>query len=162
MNGSRGQVTIRLPYPIKVESFTLDHVSWRIVTEYTLESAPKKVQVIAYPPCDEPERCGALGFDVSEPMQVAQFEYSTEGSVSQTFDSIFVSSTSTPESDHENEIEEEDGEEGGSCSKEAAACTKPPHIEVAAITLKVLENHGNPDYTCIYRFRVHGQQILIL
>ncbi|CAG5129026.1 unnamed protein product, partial [Candidula unifasciata] len=27
------------------------------------------------------------------------------------------------------------------------------------ITLKILNNHGNPDFTCIYRLRVHGQPI---
>lgn len=25
------------------------------------------------------------------------------------------------------------------------------------VTLKILNNNGNPDYTCIYRFRVHGE-----
>lgn len=24
------------------------------------------------------------------------------------------------------------------------------------VRLKVLSNHGHPDYTCLYRFRVHG------
>lgn len=27
---------------------------------------------------------------------------------------------------------------------------------VRIVTLKVLSNSGNPDYTCLYRFRVHG------
>jgi Sad1 / UNC-like C-terminal len=150
MDGSHGQVTIRLPYTIKVESFTLDHVSRRIIPDDMLETAPKKVKVIAYPPCSHPEECGGLGFDVSEPMEVAQFEYDIEGSISQTFNSVFVSALPPVT----NEI---DGD--GSCSAEAAACTSPPHIDVAAITLKVTENYGSPDYTCIYRFRVHGSQV---
>lgn len=28
-----------------------------------------------------------------------------------------------------------------------------------AVELSVLSNHGNPDYTCIYRFRVHGTAV---
>ncbi|KAG2788853.1 hypothetical protein PC129_g3998 [Phytophthora cactorum] len=28
---------------------------------------------------------------------------------------------------------------------------------IDGITLEVLSNHGNPEYTCLYRFRVHGQ-----
>ncbi|ETP47644.1 hypothetical protein F442_06428 [Phytophthora nicotianae P10297] len=28
---------------------------------------------------------------------------------------------------------------------------------IDGITLDVLSNHGNPEYTCLYRFRVHGQ-----
>ena len=29
---------------------------------------------------------------------------------------------------------------------------------VDAVTLKVKSNHGHPDYTCLYRFRVHGDE----
>ncbi|GFN98307.1 sun domain-containing protein 2 [Plakobranchus ocellatus] len=29
------------------------------------------------------------------------------------------------------------------------------------VTLKVLSNHGNPDYTCIYRLRVHGRPFFL-
>merc|ERR1712216_1116253 len=28
---------------------------------------------------------------------------------------------------------------------------------VRYVTLEVLSNHGNADYTCLYRFRVHGE-----
>lgn len=149
MEGSSGQVTIRLPYLLRLESFTLDHVSWRIVPEDMLETAPRRIKVIAYPPCYHPEDCGGLGFDISEPMEVAQFEYEIEGSIAQTFNSIFVQSP-----------RDSDQDEDGSCSAEKAACTSPPQMDVAAITLKVLENYGSPDYTCVYRFRVHGEQIL--
>ncbi|CAH0517194.1 unnamed protein product [Peronospora belbahrii] len=30
---------------------------------------------------------------------------------------------------------------------------------IDGITLEVLSNHGHPDYTCLYRFRVHGQPV---
>lgn len=149
MDGSSGQVTLRLPYSIRVESFTIDHVSSRILPEYTLETAPRKMKVIAYPPCDHPEACGALGFDASDPMQVAQFEYDITGTMTQTFNSIFVSLPQASDQD-----------DNGSCSTATAACTTPPKIDVAAVTLKVTDNYGSPDYTCIYRFRVHGEQII--
>ena len=29
---------------------------------------------------------------------------------------------------------------------------------VDAVTLRVKSNHGHPDYTCLYRFRVHGDE----
>lgn len=110
------------------------------------------MKVVAYPPCENPQKCGGIGFDASDPMEVAQFEYEIDGPVIQTFDSIFASAASTVVP------EEEDSKD--SCSAEAAACTTPPNIDVAAVTLKIVENYGSPDYTCIYRFRVHGEQIL--
>jgi len=162
MEGSQGQVTIRLPYPIQVESFSLDHVSWNIVPEGAYKSAPKKLKVLVYPPCLEPEDCGALGFDGNDPMEVAQMNFEIDGPSVQTFDSIFVPSSAVQgiaAAAAENELGTEP-EEGASCSNEAAACSAPPKIDVAAVTVKILENHGNPDFTCLYRFRVHGEQVL--
>ena len=31
--------------------------------------------------------------------------------------------------------------------------------EFPAVTLRVTANHGHPDYTCVYRFRVHGEGV---
>lgn len=165
MDGTRGQVTIRLPYPIKVESFTLDHISWSIVPEGAHKSAPKKLKVIAYPVCQDQDECGALGFDGSDPMEVAQMEYDVDGPTIQTFDSVFVQEKAKSREVRSNELDadepydddDDDDEDETSCS---ASCSTPPEISVAAITVKILENHGNPDYTCLYRFRVHGEQIL--
>lgn len=168
MDGNRGQVTIRLPYPIKVESFSLDHVPYSIIPEGMHGTAPKKLKVIAYPPCLEPGECGALGFDATDPMEVAKVEYDMEGPMVQTFNSIFVQPTTDDDDDDNDdddddesgaELGQDDEEKGASCSQEAAACSTPPKIDVAAITVKLLENHGNPDFTCIYRFRVHGEQV---
>ncbi len=165
MDGSRGQVTFRLPYAIKLESFSLDHVPWSIMPEGVYTSAPKKLKVIAYPPCLEPNICGALGFDAADPMEVAHIEYDMDGPVVQTFDSIFVQAAKPrafrADDEAEIDVDEDEGEdEVTSCSQEAAACSSPPEMDVAAITVKILENHGNLDYTCIYRFRVHGEQVL--
>lgn len=167
MHGTTGQVTIRLPYPIKVESFTLDHISWNIVPEDAYKSAPKKIKVIAYPVCADPHECGALGFDSTDPMEVARMEYDMDGPTIQTFDSIFVQKNAKPreaiesdELDEEDELDNDEDDATPSCSVETASCSTPPEINVAAITVKILENHGNPDYTCLYRFRVHGEQIL--
>lgn len=170
MDGNRGHVTIRLPYPIKLESFSLDHVSWNILPEDAHTSAPKRLKVIAYPPCPDDDDCGALGFDFLDSMEVAHFEYKVDGPAVQTFDSIFVQaakpqSTNDDDDDGDDDnlgIELDDGESDdlASCSQEAAACSTPPEIDVAAITIHILENHGNTDYTCLYRFRVHGEQVL--
>lgn len=31
------------------------------------------------------------------------------------------------------------------------------NIPVKIVTLEILSNWGHPDYTCIYRFKVHGK-----
>ena len=92
-------------------------------------------------------------------------EYDVDGPSIQTFDSIFVQKNKTPREvmqTDELDADELDNDEDAetSCSVEAASCSTPPKITVAAITVKILENHGNPDYTCMYRFRVHGEQVL--
>jgi hypothetical protein len=163
MEGRNGQVTIRLAYPVKVDTFSLDHVSYDIVPVDMEMTAPKRIRVIGYPPCIEDE-CRALGFDVTDPMEIAQINYDKEGPSVQTFDSVWVQAANSASStfkdedeedeDDEDELEEEDDE--GSCA-EAISCSSPPRIDVAAITLKIIENSGNPEYTCMYRFRVHGE-----
>jgi hypothetical protein len=32
-------------------------------------------------------------------------------------------------------------------------------IPIDAVTLEIKSNYGNPSFTCLYRFRVHGEQI---
>ena len=36
---------------------------------------------------------------------------------------------------------------------------KQMFVPVKFITLEILENNGKPDYTCLYRFRVHGELV---
>lgn len=104
-----------------------------------------------------------MGFDPTNPMQIGQFNFDLEGSSVQTFDSIFSptsqSDSSLEELEDDEEEDEEYNEEGASCSAEAAACSSPPMMDVAGITLKILDNWGNHDFTCLYRFRVHGEPI---
>ncbi|CAI5714338.1 unnamed protein product [Hyaloperonospora brassicae] len=39
------------------------------------------------------------------------------------------------------------------------ASSQSQHSAIDGIVLDVLSNHGHPDYTCLYRFRVHGQPV---
>lgn len=155
MDGKRGQVTIRLAYPMNVETVSVDHVDLNLIPRNMYKSAPKTMKVIGYPTCkDKSDECYAMGFDLFDPIEIAQFEYDIKGSPVQTFDTIYSQSTTTKAS-----IEANDNEEG-SCSLEAASCSSPPKVDIGGITLKVLDNWGNDAFTCIYRFRVHGQQSL--
>ena len=153
MEGSSGQVALKLPYPIVVESVSIDHISSDIIPEGKQDTAPKHMKIIGYPPCDEMEsNCATFGFDMNDPIDIADINYDVEGQSVQTFESHYakaIASIPSPAFD----VEEA---ESGSCSVQAASCSAPPRISVAAVVVKVLENWGNPDFTCLYRLRLHG------
>lgn len=106
-----------------------------------------------------------LDFDLSKPVVLHDLLYDLEGPSIQTFHMPL------PEEDEDDEVEE------GSCSQAAGTCgggLDGPNSDymysssdrsdsitegVSAIRLEVTDNWGNEDYTCIYRFRVHGDAI---
>lgn len=145
MNGSKGQVTIRLPYPVHVKAVTVDHTSALLVN---VESAPRTMRIIAYPPCSSMDCNDGMGFDTSKAWELTTIDYSTqEDETIQTFD------IPAP---------------AASCAQEAPSCEANPdplgsmHVSppkdafAAAITVVIENNWGKNDYTCLYRFRVHG------
>jgi SUN domain-containing protein 1/2 len=141
MKGCKGQVTIRLPYPVKVKAVTIAHASSLLVD---VSSAPKIIRVVAYPPCSD---CQGMGFDVNDAWELTSLEYNAQGRSMQTFE---IPSAA------------------GSCSEEALSCSAEPEslgklhvasqqdMAAAGITVAILDNWGVDDYTCLYRFRVHG------
>lgn len=151
MEGSSGQIVLKLAYPVVVESFSVDHASSAILPPGKHMSAPKKLEVIGYRECDDGDtNCASVGFDFSDPLDIADIEYDIEGPSVQTFESYYAKAmASLPEPTPSLE-------EPGSCSTQAS-CSAPPKISVAAIEVRVLENWGNFDFTCLYRLRVHGE-----
>lgn len=95
---------------------------------------------------------------MSDPIDIANVEYDVEGPSVQTFESAYAKAmASIPEIALENKEERLEIESGsGSCSMQTS-CSMPPRVGIAAIEVKVLENWGNPDFTCLYRVRVHGE-----
>jgi SUN domain-containing protein 1/2 len=189
MAGDKGQVTLRLPYPVKVKAVTLDHAPSLLFEDPTKrESAPKQVRVFGFPPCwtkkgtkdvkksdylDEDDEDDSdyyrgicddgLDFDVTKPVVLHDFEYDLEGPTIQTF--------------HIPLPEDDEGEDEASCSETAATCggsldggpndilfSAPDRSDsimdgMSAIRMQVTDNWGNKDYTCIYRFRIHGDPV---
>ena len=180
-------MTLRLAYPVKVKAVTIDHASKHLFdSEEQRTSAPKKVRVIGYPPClskkvhsniggvkksdylddygDDGDEyvqgvCDdGLDFDVESPIVLHDFEFDLDGPSIQTF---HIPSDSTD----------------GSCSEDTGTCggsldgpnggvlnSSPDRSDsidegVSAIQLQITDNWGNKDYTCVYRFRVHGDTI---
>jgi len=154
MDGTNGQIVLKLAYPVVVESVSVDHVSSNIIPAGKDNSAPQSLTFIGYPPCDEMDsNCDAVGFDLSDPIDIAKFDYDLEGPSVQTFESDYskaMASIPTPEPAFDA-----DDTEPGSCSVQAS-CSTPPKKSVSAILVRVEENWGNPDFTCLYRVRIHG------
>jgi len=163
MEGQIGQVTLKLSYPVVIESVSIDHISSDIIPEGKINSAPKHIKIVGYPPCDDSSDCAAIGFDINDPIDIAEIHYNVEGPSVQTFDSHYtkaIASLPSPataaaafgdngdDNDEENDL--------GSCSQETASCSGPPRKIVVAVAVKILENWGNPDFTCLYRLRLHG------
>ncbi len=164
--GTSGQVTLKLAYPVIVDAVSIDHVARAIIPKGQHRSAPKHVNVVGYPPCENNDViCSALGFDMSDPTDIAHIMYDVEGRQSvQTFESNYAKAVNSLAKPHlgddagDGKADHSDLEEHGSCSSvKATSCNAPPRIRVAGLTIHVLENWGNPDFTCLYRVRVHGE-----
>ncbi|CAB9515151.1 SUN domain-containing protein 3 [Seminavis robusta] len=195
MAGSSGQVTLRLQNPVKVRAVTMDHAPELLFEDpFERKSAPKTVRVFGFPPCwvkqagqsdyikddyldegndsDEDDAdyvrglCpDGLNFDIQKPIVLHDFEYNISGPSIQTFQIPLP----------EEEIEEDEGGDGGTCAQDTGTCgggmegndalfSSPDRSDsinegVNAIRLQVTDNWGNADYTCIYRFRIHGDTI---
>lgn len=165
MAGTNGQVTIKLAYPVVVDAVSIDHVSSDIVPDQT--TAPKHIKIVGYPSCDSDDvDCLALGFDMGDPIDVAEIMYDVESGTSvQTFESNYakaIRSLPTPElGDDQGDgpvTDESKIDTPGSCSVTGAtSCSAPPRRSVAGVTINVLGNWGHHDFTCLYRVRIHGE-----
>jgi len=107
--GSQGEVTIRLSFPITPTQISIDHLSHLNSPDEGLGSAPQDFEVYG------------LHSDTGEATLLLSGSYDIEGASVQTFD---------VQADTEEKFE--------------------------LIMFKVTSNHGNPNYTCIYRLRVHA------
>lgn len=152
MAGRSGQVTLELPYPVHITSVTIDHVSSLLVEqEDGSSSAPRHVRVIGYPLCptDSKNDCAGLSFDQESPKEIVSFEYDLTGSAIQTFEAdedTQSCSDTTPSCSADSPLGFDQAEAGGSGGE----------FYAAALTVEVTNNWGLDEYTCLYRFRVHG------
>ncbi|KAL0485502.1 hypothetical protein AKO1_003068, partial [Acrasis kona] len=130
--GSRGYAVIKLPYPIIPKSFSVDHVSRSIAPD--MSSAPRIFSVYGFAEGDvEGELLG-------------EYEYSDQGPVIQNFP---VEKYSVKGEDLEASQE----------TRIALANNHPKHDGYKIFNIKFESNYGNQEYTCVYRFRVHGLRI---
>jgi len=147
--GSNGRLTVRLKTPIHITAITIDHLppsvtperkikgkddvtSVEIASQLRSVSAPKRFVLYGL--------SGDLDKDEENKTLLGSFAFdaSNDAPPTQTFHlgKSVLREENVPESSEEDVIIME---------------TSTP-----IVMLQVLDNHGHPDYTCIYRFRVHG------
>ena len=184
MEGQSGHVTLRLPYPVKVKAVTIDHASKLLFDENNQRtSAPKDIRVFGFKPCltkkagsangveqsdylDDygsaefvPGLCeNGLDFDVDSPIVLHDFMFDQDGPAIQTFD------IPQPEAGDGSCSSEEVGTCGSLDGPDGHISYSPPEDSsvdeaVTAVRLEITDNWGNEDYTCVYRFRVHGDAV---
>ncbi|KAJ8963662.1 hypothetical protein NQ314_005453 [Rhamnusium bicolor] len=105
-----GFVVIRLSNQVKIEAFSMEHISKLLVPSGKIDSAPKDFEV--YGLIDENDR---------EPVKLGEYVYDYNGETLQFF-----------------------------------PVQNEGHV-FGIIEIRIVSNHGNPNYTCLYRFRVHGK-----
>jgi hypothetical protein len=130
--GSQGYAAIIVPLPIIPESFSIDHISRAIAPDFS--SAPRVFSVYGY-----------MYEEDSNPDLIGTFEYEANGDIVQNFE---VERFLTPIS------EEKDKPETRMALKNASGRTNGYRV----FNVKFESNHGNKDYTCVYRFRIHGKR----
>ncbi|CAM9231826.1 unnamed protein product [Chrysoparadoxa australica] len=118
MDGSIGEVVIRLSRPVAIESVTLEHLHPSIASDMT-----------------------------SAPADFSVWGYTDDGS------SLIDSSS------HRELILPEAVYDASAASPVQTFPIKPEMVGrvYKAVSLEVSSNGGNPLYTCIYRFRIHGR-----
>ena len=147
--GSKGIATVQLPYTVMVESVSIDHVPKSLLMkDQDQSSAPRNIKVYGLPPCEG--QCDGFDFDLKKEFLIGEVNYDIESdSSTQTF--VFSANEDT-----KSQVEDE-----ASCSVTAESCQAPgkKNVPVAAVRLEITSNWGNEEYTCLYRFRVHGRKV---
>ncbi|KAJ1968327.1 DNA replication factor C complex subunit Rfc1 [Dimargaris xerosporica] len=135
--GSQGQLGIRLARPVLPAAFTVEHVSPEVALDVT--SAPRHIEVWAV--LDQRDMV------VSDPAE-AQLP-SSEPSASD-HGSWFLLTSFEYALDAEHPIQ----------TTLMTAVTlnqlRQRVTQIRAVQVRILSNHGHSKYTCLYRFRVHG------
>jgi SUN domain-containing protein 1/2 len=132
--GSRGHVAILVPNLIVPESFSIDHISKSLAPDFS--SAPRTFSVYGYKNVDD-QKGDLLG----------KFEYQANSDVVQNFKlERFIQPTQEENNAQETRVTLHDP-------------TNPLRSGFRIFNFNFETNHGNKDYTCVYRVRIHGRRV---
>lgn len=128
-NGGAGALTVKLAAPVVVTAVTLEHLA-AVFSESGGDSAPKDFKVFAYPDAASLEAAVRAAAGSGEGAAVAGPPLLVGRYDLRRADPVQVFDLAAPS---------------------AGA--------VQFVRLEVASNHGNAEYTCLYRLRVHGHEL---
>ncbi|WAQ92024.1 hypothetical protein PtA15_15A418 [Puccinia triticina] len=132
--GPQGHLAVYLSRKILVTEVSIEHVSKSLA--YELDSAPREIEVWSI---EDSTKLLDVVYDPNLPARIQTFKVPAHLN--------YVSAPS------ENQLDTGASENGA--PTDAASTAQTPVLR-QGILFKIKSNHGNPYYTCVYRFRVHG------
>ncbi len=147
MEGPKGQLSVRFASKIRAQSITLDHIHPQVATDFS--SAPHQFHVVVSFSVVflKKKKIGMLRLFLSFVFCCSYFYL--QGLV---VDHQTESIVRIPLGDFSYL-------KGGSLSQTFATDLQNQNVALDGMTLVVDSNFGNAEFTCLYRFRVHGKRI---
>jgi len=149
MSGASGWLEVRLPYEVRLQSFTLDHVPRAVATDPERSSAPRDVSVEALDADGNWVEVAKYEYNLDAPSHVQSFAVSSVRSDTRQGWFLRTRCLRLSLDSGLDRFIMGGNLQGGRAAAEAGTRN---------VRLRVYSNHGHPEYTCIYRFRVHGER----
>jgi hypothetical protein len=139
--GSTGQLAVYLSRKILITEVSVEHVSKSLA--YELDSSPREIEVWSI---DDSQKLLELVYDPNLPSRVQTFPVPSE-----------LNYRPAPSDSH--------SDDDNTQSLSSSRLDHPSHSNTQhsatpilrqGVLFKIKSNHGNPEYTCLYRVRVHG------
>ncbi|KAG0234844.1 hypothetical protein BGW42_006121 [Actinomortierella wolfii] len=172
--GSDGQLGIRLARHIFPTAVTVEHADRRVV--YDMKSAPKDFEVWGIPATDDSADDIHISKDEKGEEDQSQWDgnsESTEKAEAHEEDNVTEEVLEAPSPDAILLMRGRYQVDMPTVAETPDAPSSPPpsralqtfpvplskqNVLMRAIVFRITSNWGNPDYTCLYRVRVHGQE----
>jgi len=133
-NGNTGALTVKLAAPILITAVTLEHLA-AVFSESGGDSAPKDFKVFAYP--------DAASLETAVALASANDSNSSSSSPATNLTPMLVGTYDLSRAD----------------PVQVFPLKAPTSTPMQFVRLEVASNYGNPEYTCLYRLRVHGNEL---
>ncbi|QRV89975.1 myosin-4 [Ceratobasidium sp. AG-Ba] len=143
--GSQGQIAVLLSRSVRVDSVTIDHASKDVA--YDLKTAPKKFVVWGLVEGDD------------NLAKLAEYRKHAEAQTigPEPENTIDLGTSPFKQSIKLTEFEYDINATSHIQTFAVPEAIRAAGIDVGVVIFQILSSHGDPNYTCLYRVRVHGE-----